>query len=99
MKNPKRHPSEHVTVTIVMYYVCSGGVPTPEDVRTAVDDLEDMYASLESGRLADRKFDFMKSELTVKDTNDIHTKLATQPPPKPSAVAHWNVFPTTGPSA
>ena len=95
VKNPQRHPGEHITVTIVLYYVCSGGVPTPEDVRAAVDDLENMYASLESGHLADGKFDFMKSEPAAKIMQDIKTKLVTQPPPKPAAVANWNIFPTS----
>jgi len=38
-----RHPNEHVTATIVMYYTCSGGVPTAEDVKRAIDDLEELY--------------------------------------------------------
>merc|ERR1712100_97081 len=28
VKEPKRHSNEHITVTIVLYYTCSGGVPT-----------------------------------------------------------------------
>jgi hypothetical protein len=93
--NPQRHPNEHVTVTVVLYYVCSGGIPSEGDVRAAVDDLEGMYRSVESGRLADDTFNFMKSELSVQKTSQIHTKLATQPSPKPPPPKNWNVFPIT----
>jgi len=77
---PKRHQREHITATIVLYYTCSGGVPTGANVWAAIDDLEDLYRSGESGNLADKKFDFMKSELTVKDAIDIGTKIKLQPP-------------------
>mmetsp|Transcript_248 Transcript_248/g.330 ORF Transcript_248/g.330 Transcript_248/m.330 type:complete len:400 (-) Transcript_248:106-1305(-) len=80
IKEPKRHPNEHITATIVMYYTCSGGVPSEEDVKAAIDDLEEMYHSVENGMLANRSFDFMKSELTVKDTIDIKEKMTNQPP-------------------
>jgi len=93
-----RHPNEHVTATIVMYYTCSGGVPTAEDVKRAIDDLEELYQAVEvNGNLADEKFDFMKSELTVKDAMDIKKKVLTQPPPQapvvPCPVMNANVFP------
>lgn len=79
--SPLRHPHEHITATIVMYYTCSGGVPTEDDVKAAIDDLESLYQSVEtSGHLADSKFDFMKGELTVKDMSDIVDKVTTQPP-------------------
>lgn len=81
VQDPKRHPSEHITATIVIYNTCSGGVPTEEDVKAAIDDLEELYRSVEyGGVLADDKFNFMKSELTVKDVMDINTKIITQPP-------------------
>mmetsp|Transcript_3981 Transcript_3981/g.5737 ORF Transcript_3981/g.5737 Transcript_3981/m.5737 type:complete len:206 (-) Transcript_3981:152-769(-) len=95
VKSPKHHPSEHVTVTIVMYYTCSGGVPSAEDVQAAVDDLENMYRSVESGKLADSTFNFMKSPLTPKDMTDIKTKLVTQPPPKLQAPINYDVFPVS----
>jgi len=95
VKNPKRHSGEHITVTIVMYYTCSGGVPTEHDVKSAIDDLEGLYQSVEtSGTLSEDKFNFMKSELTVKDTWDIQKKLITQPPPKPPAPIDFDVFPS-----
>lgn len=52
--NPKRHPKEHVTVTIVTYHVCQGGMPTERDVLKAVDDLEALYESVQSKRLSER---------------------------------------------
>jgi huntingtin len=86
--SPQRHPHEHITATIVMYYTCSGGVPTEDDVKSAIDDLESLYQSVEtSGHLADSKFDFMKGELTVQDMNDIVDKVTTQPPMHSDKVA------------
>jgi len=41
----ERHPSERVTVTIVLYNVVVGGVPSEEDVVAAIDDLERLYAA------------------------------------------------------
>ena len=79
VKKPKRHPNQHVTVTVVMYYTCSGGVPSKEDVKAAIDDLENLYRSVENGRLSEKQFDFMKSELTTKDGLDVATKMLLQP--------------------
>ncbi|CAB9501776.1 snf7-domain-containing protein [Seminavis robusta] len=92
---PRRHPQEHITVTVVMYYVCSGGVPSAKDVKAAVDDLEDLYHSVQaSGRLLDDTFDFMKAELDVKDMNGINEKLFSQPPLSPAPL-HWDTFPSS----
>merc|ERR1719198_1222616 len=79
ISQPKRNDSEHVTVTVVIYNTVADGVPTEEDVVAAIDDLEDLYARCgANGQLADTTFDFMKQELTVKDTIDITTKIVTQ---------------------
>jgi len=92
-KEPSRHPDEHITATIVMYYTCSGGVPTADDVKSAIEDLEILYRDLDaSGKLGDQEFDFMKAELTVKDTLDVKKKILTQPP-LPAAPENFNVFP------
>merc|ERR1712038_1830975 len=93
---PKRHENEHITATIVLYYTCAGGVPTEQDVKAAIDDLEELYQSVEtSGHLSEDKFNFMKSELTVQNMVDIETKLATQPPPpKTPAPVDFDVFPS-----
>merc|ERR1719230_644336 len=77
---PTRDPSQHVTVTVVIYNTVAGGVPSMEDVKAAVDDMEALYASCGwKGKLASAGASFMKKELTVKDAVDIHKKLTTQP--------------------
>mmetsp|Transcript_25863 Transcript_25863/g.53790 ORF Transcript_25863/g.53790 Transcript_25863/m.53790 type:complete len:469 (+) Transcript_25863:56-1462(+) len=98
VKEPKRNEDgECITITCVMYNVCQGGVPTEEDVAAAIDDLEAMYRSCEdNGNLADEKFDFMKSKLTVDDTIQIAKKIETQPPPKPQGIFNWGSFPSFG---
>ncbi|OLQ11100.1 hypothetical protein AK812_SmicGene5103 [Symbiodinium microadriaticum] len=74
-----------------MYNAVKGGVPTPEDVAAAIDDLEGLYrACADSGRLAEAKFDFMKAlvtlgtpyqeQLKVDDVINIAEKVAFQPP-------------------
>jgi len=96
VKNPERHQNEHITATIVMYYTCSGGVPSETDVKSAIDDLEELYKAIEvNGKLADAEFDFMKSDLTVKDMVDItiKSKLDSQPPKKPDLPLNADVFP------
>ncbi|GMI30840.1 hypothetical protein TeGR_g5424 [Tetraparma gracilis] len=92
VKDAKRHENECITVTIVFYYVCAGGVPSESDVVSAINDLENMYRGVENSNLGDEKFDFMKSELTVNDANQIAAKI-TEQPPKPTAVSGWNFFP------
>jgi len=97
-EDPTRHPDEHITVTVVIYNTCAGGVPTEADVCAAIDDMEALYASCtDTGRLSTNKFDFMTKELTVKDAMDIGNKVSTQPPPPASGlVQSFNVFPTNG---
>ena len=43
VQSPQRHPAEHVTVTVQLYHVVVGGVPSEEDVTAAIDDLENLY--------------------------------------------------------
>lgn len=78
---PERNSEEHITVTVVIYNTVADGVPSEEDVVTAIDDLEALYdACSAQGKLADATFDFMKKNLTAKDAQDIITKVTTQPP-------------------
>lgn len=43
MKTFVRHESQHITVTMTMYYAVTGGVPTTQDVQKAIDDLNHLY--------------------------------------------------------
>merc|ERR1712178_249011 len=94
-KTPKRNPSEHVTCTVVIYNAVSGGVPSEADVIAAIDDLEELYTACSTnGRLANSQFDFMKTELTVNDSNAIADKISTQPyQPPVQSVAGYSAFP------
>merc|ERR1711907_907032 len=90
-KTPTRNPEEHITITVVFYFTIAGGVPSEADVMAAIDDMESLYQSCEeNGRLAEEKFDFMKSELTVKNVQDIKQKLVTQPPFQPASIEVHN---------
>jgi huntingtin len=63
VKKPKRNKHEHVTITVVIYNTCEGGVPSDEDVLAAIDDLEELYTACSAkGKLADATFDFMRTD-------------------------------------
>merc|ERR1719453_1678442 len=103
-RTPVRDASQHVTVTAVIYNTVAGGVPSAEDVKAAVDDMEALYASCGwKGRLASDGAAFMKKELTVKDAVDIHKKLTTQPYVPPTGevglVVGGDVFPSSSGAA
>jgi len=88
IQSPERHPSEHVTITVVMYNTVKDGIPSADDVAAAIDDLEGLYqACFENGLLADDMMSFMKEELTVADMASITSKLTFQPP-NPVPVNH-----------
>merc|ERR1719152_959141 len=100
----KRDGSQRVTVTAVIYNTVAGGVPTPEDVAAAIDDMEQLYAACGwHGRLAESGAAFMKKELTVHDAAKIGAKIEQQPykPPAGAAglVLGGDTFPTSAPSA
>merc|ERR1719502_1819444 len=100
VRTPTRDASQHVTVTVVIYNTVAGGVPSAEDVKAAVDDMEQLYASCGwKGKLTDEGADFMKKELTVSDTLTIAGKLAEQPYTPPvgaiGLVVGGDVFPTS----
>merc|ERR1711881_514714 len=46
ISTPTRHSDQHITITVVTYYTVAGGVPSREDVLSAVADLDHLYASL-----------------------------------------------------
>jgi len=104
VRAPRRDRRQHVTVTVVLYNTVAGGVPSAEDVRAAIDDMESLYAACGwEGRLAEQGAGFMKKELTVADAQAIGAKLATQPymPPAGAAglVVGGDAFPTSSPAA
>jgi len=97
---PKRDGAQHITVTVVIYNTVAGGVPSEEDVKAAVDDMESLYTACGwQGRLADAGADFMKAELTVENMVDIAGKLISQPYKPPTGavglVAGGDMFPTS----
>ena len=83
---PERHPSEHITVTCVLYYTVANGVPTTEDVVAAIDDMETLYAACgqeRHGQLSEKPFAFMKTQ--ASSAND------TTPTPGPT---NYTTFPS-----
>ena len=55
--------------------------------------MESLYASCTAkGNLADSTFNFMKDELTVKDSNEIKEKILTQPAFVPANVAVTDIL-------
>ena len=68
-KNPERDPSQHITITVVMYYTVVGGVPGSEDVLAAVTDLENLYEKCNwTGRLAEHGASFMHDKKIVSES-------------------------------
>lgn len=54
VNNYKRSDTEHITITVILYHVVKGGLPTQEDVIAAVTELDNLYASCSwSGNLKD----------------------------------------------
>lgn len=86
LSDPKRDQTQHLTATIVLYNVVAGGVPTEADIISAIDDMENLYKSTRfNGKLGDSAFNFMKTELTVNNMNDIAKKTGV-----PNQT--WNTF-------
>jgi len=95
---PKRDATQHVTVTVVIYNTVAGGVPSVDDVRAAIEDMEGLYRACGwTGELASSGADFMKAELTVEDALGVAAKVASQPyKPESTAPVDGDVFPTSG---
>lgn len=50
----KRSETEHITITVILYHVVKGGIPTKEDVLSSVKELDQLYSScMWSGNLKD----------------------------------------------
>jgi len=62
IREPRRDRKQRCTITVQFYHTVSGGVPSPEDVLAAIDDMESLYRHCEwNGRLAEKGADFAKS--------------------------------------
>jgi hypothetical protein len=80
VENPVRHPTQHATVTVVLYNTISGGVPSEADVKAAIDDMESLYDACDwRGRLAEKEAEFMKTQLTNDTLGGIAQKKTEQP--------------------
>ena len=76
-RDAERDASQHGTITVTMYYTVVGGVPSVDDVKAAITDLDQLYKACPSDKeLVDCTE--ITSELTVKSLQDIQTKIATQ---------------------
>ena len=78
----------------------AGGVPSLEDVKAAVEDMDHLYDQCAwKGHLAEESVQgaapYAKKELTLAQAQGIAEKLATQPfKPPAAAVLGGDVFPT-----
>ena len=45
VRSPKRHESQRITITIMLFKVVSGRVPSEADVLAAIDELENLYVA------------------------------------------------------
>jgi len=62
VKSPARHQAEHLSATIVIYNTVAGGVPSAEDVKAAIADMESLYTNCGwSGKVTDSGASFMKA--------------------------------------
>lgn len=75
---PTADLAQHPTATVVIYHTVEGGVPSAEDVRAAIDDMEHLLKACNGTTLKDLPFG--KSELTVKQLEVIHEKITADPP-------------------
>mmetsp|Transcript_71847 Transcript_71847/g.112393 ORF Transcript_71847/g.112393 Transcript_71847/m.112393 type:complete len:1093 (-) Transcript_71847:142-3420(-) len=66
VKEPQRDATQHCTITVQFYHTISGGTPSPQDVKAAIDDMEALYRDCNSCSLAEPKAKFMKVELCSK---------------------------------
>lgn len=59
--DPRRDETQHCTITVQFYHTVVGGVPSPQDIMAAIDDLESLFQHCEwHGQLDESGADFMK---------------------------------------
>jgi hypothetical protein len=76
-KDVRRDCVQHGTITVTMYYTVVGGIPSVDDVKAAVADLDQLYKACPSDKKLVNCTE-ITSELTVKNMQDITTKVTTQ---------------------
>lgn len=84
VKAPRRDTREHCTVTVQLYHVVTGGMPSVEDVKAAVEEMDMLYKACGGwhGQLAEKGADFMKAALQDEDVEGCLMKAWTQPAAK-----------------
>ena len=90
---PSRHESQRITITVVLYNTCVGGVPSESDVVAAIDDLEALYAACRADRRAEQP-QFNSTPGGLFPPPPITTTPPPPPPPKPAAVTNASTFPS-----
>lgn len=53
-KHLERDPTQCITVTVTLYYTVSSAVPTPNDIKAAISDLDQFYKESDNSRLLSR---------------------------------------------
>jgi hypothetical protein len=101
-KTPVRHESEHITITIVLYNVVAGGVPSEADVAAAIDDLERLYAACAADRRAAIAFANAPvaspwAPATADPALAVTPNPFLPPLPRPAAVLGGSCFPRPNP--
>ena len=97
-KTPTRHSSEHCTITLVLYNVVAGGVPSEADVAAAIDDLEQLYAACAADARANVGFaNASTSPAAPFVPPPPPANPFLPPPPKPPAVIGGDTFPQPAP--
>ena len=61
----RRHPSQRITVTVVLFNTITSGVPSESEILAAIDEMEAMYSTCNtSGNRHESKFDWYNTEST-----------------------------------
>lgn len=97
-RDPEREPTQPITITVVLYYVTPGGVPSAEDVTRAVHELDHLYESCSwSGTLSKAGAPFTTSTpYTVPPAATTTSLPYARLPPPPPRVPFSSTFPSVG---
>lgn len=98
-RRPARHPTEHITITVVLYNVVAGGVPSEGDVAAAVDDLEALYAACKAGARVHVPYanapmtPHVPKSVPISPTPTVTNPFMPKPMPAPPDVTNGSSFP------